>query len=135
MKKDKNGLGAHEYVDFDQTTCLRSFYIFQSFSPYPNCKIADLFAYSPDYKCIYMIANAILNSQRHLPDYEYICKIANLLERLQTPLNDCNCFCKLANDHKFICKIPNFFVRLHINLHDCKCFWKFANAFAWLSMH
>ena len=39
----QKALEAHEHIDFDQTTCLNSFYIFQSFSPYPNYKITNLF--------------------------------------------------------------------------------------------
>ena len=57
----QKALEAHEHIDFDQTTCLNSFYIFQTFFPYPN----------------YKITNSFERSQIHLKDCKFICKIAN----------------------------------------------------------
>ena len=94
----QKALEAHEHIDFDQTTCLNSFYIFQSFSPYPN----------------YKITNSFERSEIHLKDRKFISKIANSFPRLQTHFQDC----------KFTSKIANSFPRLQVHFHDCKFIYK-----------
>ena len=94
MKKDKNALGAHEYVNFEQTICHWSFYIFQSFFPLSELQ---------DCRSIDTITNSFPRLQIHFQDYNFIYKIKiHLYDRkfsnkITMHKQDCNSILKIAN--------------------------------------